>query len=368
VLSDQSNGTFLKRRLDRFAGERLRLALESTGCEPNEDRDGQQALADALVALADTALSGSGSPVSGAQSRPHVSLLLREDTYAALLADQRTRSDGPVDDEPRATAHQATSPAPVALTESGLPVTRTEVARILCDATVARVVVDAHDVPLNVGRDQRLYSGAQRRAVIVRDKQCAWPGCGIPARWAEVHHIRWWARDHGETSVGNGVLLCEHHHHLVHQHDLDIQRHTPPERQRPRPRDGGPGAVPPDGSPPTSAPGVTYTFRTRSGRLVAPASQLAPGSVPVVTAGASPTGRTAAAAATVTPRADRPTPAGPTSTGPAPTGPAPTGPAPTGPENRAPAAASRHPGTSRRALQPWFLDELIAAQPPDPPF
>jgi hypothetical protein len=235
--------------------------------------------------------------------------------------------------------------APVALTESGLPVARSEVARILCDATVARIVVDAHDVPLNVGRDQRLYSGAQRRAVIVRDRQCAWPGCGILARWAEVHHIRWWARDHGETSVDNGVLLCEHHHHLVHQQDLVIQRHTPPERKRPRSRGGDPGDVPPDGPGAMSAPGVRYTFRTRSGRLVAPAAD------PPRTSTALPARQVPIPP--VTPTSDRPTPVGPAHAGPA---------------TRSAVGGEARPAVRRRPMQPSFLDELIAAQPPDPPF
>ncbi len=39
-----------------------------------------------------------------------------------------------------------------------------------------------------------------------------------------MHHIEHWARDHGSTSVENGVLLCFHHHELVHNRNIEIHR------------------------------------------------------------------------------------------------------------------------------------------------
>jgi predicted restriction endonuclease len=35
-------------------------------------------------------------------------------------------------------------------------------------------------------------------------------------RFVDGHHIQHWA-DGGETSLGNLVTLCRHHHHLVHE-------------------------------------------------------------------------------------------------------------------------------------------------------
>lgn len=99
-----------------------------------------------------------------------------------------------------------------------------QLARVLCDSEVGRIVMSAGGVPLDLGQTQRLYTGQQRRAVVVRDRVCAWNGCDVPAAYGEVHHIRWWDRDAGPTSVENGVLLCSHHHHVVHQHDLHIVR------------------------------------------------------------------------------------------------------------------------------------------------
>jgi hypothetical protein len=37
------------------------------------------------------------------------------------------------------------------------------------------------------------------------------------------HHIIHWA-DGGETSLDNLVLLCRHHHHLVHEGGFDCRR------------------------------------------------------------------------------------------------------------------------------------------------
>ena len=54
-----------------------------------------------------------------------------------------------------------------------------------------------------------------RRALLNRDKRCRFPGC-TNTRSVDGHHVRHWA-DGGETSLDNLVLLCRHHHHLVHE-------------------------------------------------------------------------------------------------------------------------------------------------------
>ncbi|MGH3282740.1 MAG: HNH endonuclease signature motif containing protein, partial [Trebonia sp.] len=65
-------------------------------------------------------------------------------------------------------------------------------------------------LPLDIG-----YSASIpwyiRRAVLLRDKHCAWPRCDRPAVYCDVHHIRHLA-DGGETSVANCVVLCQYHH------------------------------------------------------------------------------------------------------------------------------------------------------------
>jgi hypothetical protein len=66
-------------------------------------------------------------------------------------------------------------------------------------------------LPLDIGVSASI-PGQIRRAVILRDRHCAWPGgCDRPAAASDVHHIKH-RSDGGETSVHNCALFCEFHH------------------------------------------------------------------------------------------------------------------------------------------------------------
>jgi hypothetical protein len=249
VLSHQADGTHLRGLLDRVAGAELRTALDAVGFAPDESRSKEQADADALVAAVARGVSGiagvrrAGRPaearaaaawdgeqraadarVSGVAARPTVSVLVPAATIAEVAAHRRRRAAD-------ADAERSAGVEPAAL-EDGTTLPMSELARFLCDSELGRVVLDAASVPVDLGRTSRLFSAAQRRAVIVRDRGCAWNGCDVPAAYCEVHHIRWWDRDRGPTNLDNGVLLCSHHHHTVHRHDLAIVRAGPPVRGR----------------------------------------------------------------------------------------------------------------------------------------
>src|SRR5699024_5232317 len=71
---------------------------------------------------------------------------------------------------------------------------------------------------------ERLFTPAQARAIIARDRHCQYPGCAAPPGIGEIHHCLWWYHG-GHTSTENGILLCWWHHTLVHQHHLTITRH-----------------------------------------------------------------------------------------------------------------------------------------------
>jgi len=53
------------------------------------------------------------------------------------------------------------------------------------------------------------------RALVVRDQHCAFPHCTRPPMMTHAHRITLWA-DGGDTSLGNLILLCGHHHRLIH--------------------------------------------------------------------------------------------------------------------------------------------------------
>lgn len=101
------------------------------------------------------------------------------------------------------------------------------VERLACTQGTVTVVFDAEGQPLDVGREQRLFTRRQKLALTERDGGCRWGDCERPPSWCEAHHIEHWNRDHGKTDVADGILLCKHHHLLLHDHHWEIERRGP---------------------------------------------------------------------------------------------------------------------------------------------
>jgi hypothetical protein len=79
-------------------------------------------------------------------------------------------------------------------------------------------------LPLDIGCSDDIPAHI-RRAVTLRDKQCAWPRCGKPASHCDVHHIIH-RKDGGTTSTGNCILLCQFHHDVcIHRWGWTITLH-----------------------------------------------------------------------------------------------------------------------------------------------
>jgi uncharacterized protein DUF222 len=79
-------------------------------------------------------------------------------------------------------------------------------------------------LPLDIGYSDSIPAHI-RRAVLLRDKACAWPKCGRPAVHCDVHHLRH-KQDGGETSVKNCVLLCQFHHDIcIHRRGWQLVLH-----------------------------------------------------------------------------------------------------------------------------------------------
>ena len=104
------------------------------------------------------------------------------------------------------------------------PVSIETVERLACAGATTAIRVDSTGQPLDLGREQRLYTRQQRIALAVRDGGCRWPGCERPPSWTEAHHVKHWQRDRGSTDIANGVLLCRHHHLLVHNNRWKIEK------------------------------------------------------------------------------------------------------------------------------------------------
>src|SRR5206468_6819231 len=94
--------------------------------------------------------------------------------------------------------------------------------RLACDASISRMITKGRSEPLDVGRRTSVIPGPMRRAVIVRDRHCRFPGCDRPPPWCDAHHVVHWA-DGGTTALANLVLLCRRHHRLVHEGGFHVQ-------------------------------------------------------------------------------------------------------------------------------------------------
>jgi hypothetical protein len=99
---------------------------------------------------------------------------------------------------------------------SVLPAT---VQRLLCGSWISRVIMNARGDVLDLGREARLFSPGQQRAILVRDGGCVLACCDRPPEWCDVHHIDpYGPPSNGSTDLDNGVGLCRPHHTLVHEH------------------------------------------------------------------------------------------------------------------------------------------------------
>ena len=96
------------------------------------------------------------------------------------------------------------------------------VRRVACDASVSRVLTLGASEPLDVGRRTAVVPAPMRRAVVVRDVHCRFPGCDRPPPWCDAHHIRHWAHG-GATALWNLVLMCRRHHRLVHEGSFRVE-------------------------------------------------------------------------------------------------------------------------------------------------
>ena len=102
-----------------------------------------------------------------------------------------------------------------------------------CAGGIQRVLFDERGQIVSIGTSARIFTAIQRRAIILRDRECLIPGCHTPATWCEIHHVREWAGG-GPTHTSNGVALCWHHHRTLDTSGWQIRmNHGTPEIRGP---------------------------------------------------------------------------------------------------------------------------------------
>ncbi|WP_207840278.1 HNH endonuclease signature motif containing protein [Williamsia soli] len=189
--------------LDKTLGEKLSAALRPVA-KPVPEPDGSpdprstpQRLSEALGKILDVFFAHQDRPTEGGV-KPRVTMTVSAEQ---LLAFQMNGISG--------------AKVPTATFEWTGPVSLPTAQMTVCDSVITKILLDNNAVPLDVGREFRTVTPAIRKALIARDKGCAFPGCGCPAGWTEAHHIKFWSHG-GETSLANTVLLCRRHHNYIH--------------------------------------------------------------------------------------------------------------------------------------------------------
>jgi hypothetical protein len=189
--------------LDPEAGAVLQAALAPL-LHPAGDIDERtiaQRHADALVDLARIALSVGDLPdLHG--DRPHVVITIG---WKELLDDLA----------PTELGHALIN---------GQPITAAMARQYACDADIIPAVLGGDSEILDLGRATPTWNRAQRRAAALRDQGCVFTRCQAPLSRCQLHHLQFWARDHGPTNHNNNAYVCPFHHWLVHHTNWTITR------------------------------------------------------------------------------------------------------------------------------------------------
>ncbi|MFF0173469.1 HNH endonuclease signature motif containing protein [Micromonospora profundi] len=226
TVSEQSDGRLrLSGILDAEAAAVLRAAIDplTAPAGPDDTRSPGQRRHDALADICRLALRTGDLPENGGDPAQIV---------VTTNYDSLTRQLG------------------AGALDTGPHLTPDTVRRLACDAAVLPAILDGTGQPLDLGRQRRLITGPLRRALILRDRGCAFPGCDRPPRWCDAHHIHHWA-DGGPTTLTNAVLLCGHHHRHLHHTDWNVRLTA----------DGHPEFIPPTWLDPTHIPRRNHYHR-----------------------------------------------------------------------------------------------------------
>jgi hypothetical protein len=180
---------------DSYAEARARIEALAKEIPTDGETPWDLRCADALGNLIHSSGTGTGTGTATTTSSPYVVVV---HAPLAALVDESGQASALAGD----------------LERHGLIDTET-LGRIACDATIVIAADDDVGHTMYEGRARRFPTAAQRREVMRRDRHCRFPGC-TNVTFANVHHIVPW-QPKGTTDLPNLVLLCRHHHGLVHQ-------------------------------------------------------------------------------------------------------------------------------------------------------
>jgi hypothetical protein len=188
AMLDPVGGEIFLRELERREQElweadwaEARERLGDAACEADLWRTRQQRRADAMRIMAERSAA---KPADATEARVLLHVLVGEESLERICE-----------------------------LSNGRVVTPGQLAPHLDKADVERIVFDGPSKVIDVGVRQRLFRGATRTAVLVRDRGCIHPSCDVPMDRCEVDHVIPWA-DGGETTQRNGAATCGFHNRL----------------------------------------------------------------------------------------------------------------------------------------------------------
>lgn len=159
-LRDRRDGRLgLEGWLDPEHGAMVRSLIEQLAApHPASDgvpdaRTGPQRQADALIELCERARAVDDFPASAGEP-PHLTVTIDWDALRTGLG--------------------------AATLDHGQPISAADARRLACDCQLIPVVLGSDSEPLDVGRAARTVPRGIRRALIARDRGCAFPGCNRP--------------------------------------------------------------------------------------------------------------------------------------------------------------------------------------------
>jgi hypothetical protein len=159
-----------------------------TAPQPGDHRTLPERQGDALAEIVRLAADAGTAPIEGGE-RPHIAVTVSLDTLQTGIG--------------------------AATLDDGQTLTPEQTRRLACDAGIVPVVLGGKSQPIDVGETKRLADKRLRRALAIRDRGCAVPGCGRTPHQCHAHHVQHWT-DGGPTTLANMVLVCAFHHRLIH--------------------------------------------------------------------------------------------------------------------------------------------------------
>lgn len=255
ALDEQDSAETRRQRYLNMRVDKVRRTVNFWGELPEEQGQVLKKAIDALAKEVPDDANADGEPTPVASKRADALYELA----ASALNDKAPASTVLIHIDASAVSSESSHSRPLGQPtgsyEDGTPVPPGVASRLLCDSAVQLVIDDDQKAPLGLGRRRRTVNSRLRQGLMNRDRGCAWHGCRRVYN-LQAHHLVSWV-DGGPTDYENLVLLCQYHHHAVHEGGFRL-RGSPGDLQIYRPN----GQPMPVGPPPGNTQ-IREAFRTQ---------------------------------------------------------------------------------------------------------